>query len=169
VLVERLHERPDPAFAVARAVLPVAVGLVDRFVLDRRALLACVTEVRIDVVDHDGDARRGRAQGARRRQTERRRLRVQPHHAVAGLELSVNDVAVDEQVVGERAVRPAHGAEELGEPAPQPARRLQSALEIPQLRRHRGAQTPRRIVERPADLAEGQPEAAEETDPYDLT
>ena len=63
--VERLHEGPEAAFAVAGAVLAIAVRLVHRLVDDLRAVRLRVTEVRVDVVDHHRHRRGRRTQRAR--------------------------------------------------------------------------------------------------------
>ena len=89
--VERLHERPQPAFTVARAVLAVAVGLVDGLVINRCAVLRGVAEVGVHVVDHHGNARGRSTQRSRRRQPELRGLGMKPHHTVPRLQLPMDN------------------------------------------------------------------------------
>ena len=59
----------------------------------------------------------------------------------------------------------------MREPAAEPRRHIDPPFDVVQVRRHRGVETPRRIVERTCDLAERQTEPAEQADavePFDI-
>lgn len=81
------------ALAVEGAIFPVAIGLVDWLVTDRGSLRRCEPEVGVDIVDHDGHARRGSAGRLRRQQTMLGKLRMQPEDPVTRLHLTVDDPA----------------------------------------------------------------------------
>lgn len=104
-----------------------------------------------------------------------------PHEVVVGgLEIGIDqdrDPALDgrvehrhllenfQQIVGQGTLGIARGRHEPVEAPPQPPAGLEPSLQLPEMGRHGGPEAPGRVVQGPADLAEGQAEAPEQADP----
>lgn len=70
-----------------------------------------------------------------------------------------------EQFVAEQAVKGTGRVQQNGQAGTEPAGYFELAVELDEVGRHRGAQAPGGIVERPADLGQRQAQATQKADP----